>query len=69
MREILSGFDSDSDGDDSSVDSYLEELKRKQQLKDAKNLNRSVKFEDSELHKSLEKIESGRPMCNDSCES
>lgn len=69
MREILSGFDSDSHGDDSSVDSYLEELKRKQQLKDAKNLNRSVKFEDSELHKSLEKIESGRPMYNDSCES
>lgn len=44
MREILSGFsddDSQDEDDDDSVDSYLNELRKKQVIKDAKG---RVKF-------------------------
>ena len=49
MREIIAGFDSDSE-DDSSVDSYVAELRKKQVVKDSKG---PVTFANSDVHKDL----------------
>lgn len=48
MRSILAGLETDSE-DDSSVDSYLEELKCKQKAKDEDG--RRVKFQEFGLDK------------------
>lgn len=61
MREILSGFsgdDSQDDDDEDSVDSYLNELRRKQVIKDAKG---RVKFSEDKRC-TLAVIDSDRSM-------
>jgi hypothetical protein len=61
MRDILSGLSDDDSDEEGSVDSYLEEMRRKQANKDAKG---RVKFSgDNTKRSTLEVIESGSSLC------